>query len=427
MGFPPFFHFFFLFFADPQNKATMERCRKLRTSEIVALVLSVSMWGVVAYILHGMVQDYLETGRKEKTSIEQSRFSSMQSPWLLVASQVGQHCSWSPYYCEFSPLRKNHSSNSQAATSYDCLNCYQPATIDVLGDPLEVHLFNATCLHALNVSFKSQLDSIHTAFAVVDPDGYAVIDVDSCYDYVEDRDAFATTIPVGDEDSVQKLQNGSATIQDFGAPVYVADNHYVPMSFEVSQEEYSNGRLVNHTSFSTTQFALPKHWIDETTIFYMSIYPSSFTVQRVIHTQGESLGTLLGGMFGWIEVFTGACVQGLIMSSLAAYKSFEKRKAGRAKREKVDDEVEDELYVELNGIALDTQLSVEFRMKEMEEEIRQLKRMMMGMAMEKSFASPSAPSFSNGGLGVGVTSPSSSSMHSIPEQASFKAMQRLAR
>ena len=299
-------------------------------SDVVAVVVSLAMWAIVVWILYGMGEDYWSLGRKEKTAIEQTRLENMRSPWLLVLSQH-QLCSWEAKQCAFIPFRRDEVTGGPSTASYDCGRCVGGTTIDILGFPAEGLLLNSSCLHQMldddgqALSFQSQLDRVLLTFGVVDKTGAAMTEtnISSCDPPgIPVSSTPMTIIPVTDEASVRKLQT-KATKSDFNSPLRIALYHHADVLFRLSQEQFIDETVKDDMTVSMTQFKPPDPAYPSTTA--VAIFPSSFAVQKVIHTQGETVWSLLGEMFGWIGVFTGACVQGLIMSTLAAYQSFKKK------------------------------------------------------------------------------------------------------
>ena len=309
----------------------MYRCKDASKWDLVSLFVSFIIWALVLYIMVDLVQEFWASGRKEKTSVQQEELPQMGSPWLAILTDVGrsEKCMWVEKFCVFTPMREDPATGGLARDTYECRECFQNTSYHLLGRTFPAILFNATCFLEMGQQMESQLDQIEMALAIVYTDtGEAVTNMTTCFDDPEEERGYAIVIPAGDEQHVARMQNGAASLRDWSAPIYLAYNHYAPISFEMSQEEFADGRIVNTTRFSATQYSiLPRlRYRADATVITASFFPSSFSVQRVVHANGETILGLLGGMFGWIGVWTGACVQGLIFSMMAMYQARQKEK-----------------------------------------------------------------------------------------------------
>ena len=295
--------------------------------DVLSLVVSAVIWGLVLYIMVDLIQEFWSSGRKEKTTIKQEVLENLDSPWLSIISEVGPNCRWAEKHCSFQSMRRDPATGGLVRGNFDCRSCFENTTFYVVDQPFPTILFNASRFRELGYEMKSQLDQIEMALAVVDNvSGEIVTNMSQCFTDPRQETGSAIVVPVGDRTRVTTLQSGGTTLQDFSAPIYLAYNHYAPISFELSQTEFADGRIVNTTRFSATQYSiLPRlRYKADATVISASFFPSSFSVQRIVHANGETILGLLGGMFGWIGVWTGACVQGLIMSTLAAYRARQK-------------------------------------------------------------------------------------------------------
>ena len=302
----------------------MQYLRKMSKLDIISLVVSVVIWVLVLYIMYDLVLDFWKSGRKEKTSVTQTKHFSIESPSIAMITPVGPNCVWKPVMCLFTPMQKDDVSDPSgvAPGESNCLSCFTNATFLVEGMGFPASVFNGECLTKMGYMFHSQLDEIDMAFAAVNMSGHIVTNDSVCYNGPGEERSSAILLPA-DKTAMANQQTGATPKTEFVPPLYVAHNHFAPIGFKLSQEEDADGHVVNTTHFSAMQYTIPRHlrFDPDATLISASIFASSFSVQRIVHTNGETILGLLGGMFGWIGVWTGACVQGLIFSMMAIYKA----------------------------------------------------------------------------------------------------------
>ena len=319
-------------------------------SDVVAVVVSLAMWAIVVWILYGMGEDYWSLGRKEKTAIEQTRLENMRSPWLAVLLPVGELCEWRVQECGVQVFPRNGSGTEQ----YACDQCVEDTSVE------GAVLFNASCVDSMAV-FCDHMDRIYLSFGVfLIGKANPLDELSLCFSETQ-RTVSLDILSVPDT-ALHALQNGTASREDLGATLRVGWAHQADLLFRLSQEQATNGSLKNDTSFTLTQFSLPR---TSPRLTHVSIFPSSFVVQRVVYTQGETIWTLLGVMFGWIGVFSGVCVQGLIMSGLVAYQKFKEAREADSYIYPQESEVDTELVPK--------RCAEPCRCKALEEEVRELR------------------------------------------------------
>ena len=305
-----------------------------------SVAVSVCMWAIVLYFIIKLSTEYHDGGRDDKSAISHTNFPTIPLPYTALFGEVGQYCEWRPIACQYVAFRKQAGADT---ANPNCSDIFEEATFDFLGEPVNMILMNASRFRS---TFKSQVDRVTYSFALVEKDNMpaylrtlqptyirnyrAVGDVLSC-NASTDAGNIASLLPIGDARLVSKIVSGHASIQDFGAFIPIAKNNYASISFKLSQEKFINGTIQNTSLFNAMQFAVPADLrTPNVTTIEIALGPETFTVSRVTHTKGVTLITLLGNIFGWVGVFTGAHVQGLI---LLVYSLLESRRLTTSERD----------------------------------------------------------------------------------------------
>ena len=308
-----------------------------------SVLVSLCMWAIVLYFIIKLSTEYHDSGRYDKSSVTQTSFPTIPLPYTALFGEVGLYCEWRPINCQYLPFRKEAGADT---ANTDCNGIFEETTFDYLGEDLDVQLMNAS---RFPISFKSQVDRVTFSFALVEKDNmpaylrttpplkvenyFAVGDINNCHNasgYGTDG-YIAILLPIGGDDQLNKLIGYHASIRDFGSPIYIAKNNYASISFKLSQEKFINGTIQNTSLFNAMQFGIPADLrIPNVTTIEVALGPETFTVSRVTHTKGVTLIALLGSIFGWVGVFPGASVQGLI---LLVYGLIESRRLTRKSEE----------------------------------------------------------------------------------------------
>ena len=327
----------------------------LNKKEISAVVVSVLMWGIVLFMLYDMMVEYMDTGRKEKSNITQKSVDELSIPWIALESDVGMKCKWQATSCLFQSPQHN--------ASIPCMEALETHDFTFDGQPVASEFLNSTKFRNLGLKFKSQLEVAFVDYLVVslEPPYAPVTNISQC-EINYSLPFIGNFIPVVDDQGVRKVKDGTAGIRDLGSPMFVASNHIAAMSFSLSQEEFVNGTVVNSSTFSYSQFE--RQVPSEYTSLHILISAATFKVGYVEHKNGETVVTLLGGMFGWVGVWTGACVQGLLLSVFTVYINYKSKKDAK----EGDDTLSEEL------VATDVDAVLADRVKALEEELHLLRR-----------------------------------------------------
>ena len=94
------------------------------------------------------------------------------------------------------------------------------------------------------------------------------------------------------------------------APIPIGLGHIAFINYNIEQEKFINGSIVNSTELQTTQYRriVPSNTTFENYMVLLDFKVSRFTAVRTIHIPGQSWIDLFGGIFGWWGVLTGACI-----------------------------------------------------------------------------------------------------------------------
>ena len=317
------------------------RERWLTRDRIVVGVAMLSMWTVCAVITVHLCVSYADGGRQEKTAFDNVRLRTVEMPTVVVFDTIGQKCGAVLVECFFSQFRPT---SQGGPVERDCEGIITQRSTSLSGEYLEAHILNQTKARSGGFVFRTFLDYISVDFEVVrnnnDNTTSPVTNITECgRDWggrqgsrLGDQDiTYATNamlVPIADETLITTEQRfPRLDTTNLGTPVYAGLNHQSLLSFRLSQEHFVDGRVVNKASFKNTQFDLavrPKHPV---VAFSITVQADSFEVQQIKHIAGESLFTLMGAVFGWVSVLTGASIQGLLVASYLLHKSYSRKTA----------------------------------------------------------------------------------------------------
>ena len=300
-------------------------------------LIAVGVWAIVIVIAVDLVNKYLDSGRKEKTSLTRVKQQHVEFPWVIVIDAAGSLCKVRMTGCAFS--------HAARGTVENCNDIIHARQVDLNGDMTGTFILNQTRARSQNFVFETGVDFLVLLFQITKNDpvtnttqlvanGTQCQVPGSLFDYV-------MLLPIADTAVMERVGQGTSEVHDFGTPVYAGLNHLSLLSFSLSQERFVDGRVVNTTSFKNTQIYTPLSPLG----FSILVQPDGFLVSQVKHLQGDSVVTLLGSVFGWVGVLTGTSIQGFLLA-VAAFSALHASKA----REKYIQEKEDALLA--NEVAL---------------------------------------------------------------------------
>eukprot|EP01059_Diplonema_ambulator_P019595 TRINITY_DN3315_c0_g1_i2.p1 TRINITY_DN3315_c0_g1~~TRINITY_DN3315_c0_g1_i2.p1 ORF type:complete len:313 (+),score=59.87 TRINITY_DN3315_c0_g1_i2:67-1005(+) len=263
----------------------------VRPTVILKTLFLMAMWGTCLYFIIKLSRDYEQSGSKPSTKTETVQVDVMDSPWLGLVGDVGNGCYYMVTDCVFSSMEK------QNATSCDSA---------VKMDDEYVSMLNKTALRQLGLNFTNPYDFVVLSVTLMKKDGAGVPISISFGECGIDRDTMddPMLIPVGDQTVIDAIESGRPIDHKrLGIPTFIGPGQKAQLTFSLNQEQYLNGTIRNTTEFGITQY--PKHKLE---YIEVHINPGTFAMQRVVHTKGQSLVNLMGSIFGWIGVLTGACM-----------------------------------------------------------------------------------------------------------------------
>ena len=276
-----------------------------RTLQIIRMIVLLLLWGICAYSVVRLSVDYVNTGRKTTTDIETERINDLSVPWLYTSVSVGKKCFLEFEGCEFL---------KSLAEKY--VNC--STAIDKLAGDDESYIINSLSLRKLGIRFTNPYDNLKLSFTVRYRDTGELVNprhsiVSSCN--CSSSDSAMEVALLGDDIIMSTMiEDGSIDELDRAAPVFIRFGNVASISYKLSQQQYLNNTIKNSTECMTTQFRDDLQ--NETTI---NILPASFDITKIKHKPGQSFLDLLGSIFGWIGVFTGACIFSVIEAAITFY------------------------------------------------------------------------------------------------------------
>ena len=340
--------------ADNDSGTSTSTFRKWFTpSKILIACIGLAVWAIVIAMTVDLVNKYLDSGRKEKTSLSREKVTRVEFPWVVVVDQVGTHCKAAISGCAFA-----HAVSSKF-DSCNGLITKQKLTLD--GDTTDTHLLNQTHAREKGLVFKTRLDFLLLIFTVFKED--PVTNVSKLvFNRAECRDDPATSewmnvmlLPIADTALMASVTAGTAKAGDLATPVYLGLNHQTLLSFKLSQEYFVDGRVTNTSSYKSTQIYSSEKGPLDALGFNIIVQPDSFQVSQVKHLKGDSLVTLLGSVFGWVGVFTGTSIQGLLLAVIA----FHQLRLHKAREKALDDREDILLAHEANAECRMTEMAVQ--------------------------------------------------------------------
>eukprot|EP01064_Diplonema_japonicum_P001866 TRINITY_DN1123_c0_g2_i1.p1 TRINITY_DN1123_c0_g2~~TRINITY_DN1123_c0_g2_i1.p1 ORF type:complete len:339 (+),score=64.90 TRINITY_DN1123_c0_g2_i1:3-1019(+) len=306
-------------------------CAKYITRQTVlkATVLSL-LWGVCVYFVVKLSHEYQETGQKNTVSFSIIREDAMQPPYMLTATRVPRDvCRFKLNRCEFT--KDSGSVNSSV------INCN--AAVSDKKYTIETSLLNATKARELGVLFKSPFDDLTLLYDLVyvkngtlaSPKACGLVDHTSVARGRETELAqFA--VPIGDQSIVTSIETNDPDLdlRRIGVPSYIGYGQMAHFTFSLEQEVLIGAPAQNTTRFGLSQF--PKY--SQQDALELRISAASFLVRRIVHKEGQSLIDLMGGIFGWVGILTGACIHSLFTNVVDIAEKAKKEKEKQARKAK---------------------------------------------------------------------------------------------
>eukprot|EP01059_Diplonema_ambulator_P010278 TRINITY_DN2028_c1_g3_i4.p1 TRINITY_DN2028_c1_g3~~TRINITY_DN2028_c1_g3_i4.p1 ORF type:complete len:311 (+),score=60.07 TRINITY_DN2028_c1_g3_i4:65-997(+) len=271
----------------------------MRATTVLKAVFLITMWGICLYFIIRLTTDYAQTGSKPSTKTESVQVDAMEAPWVLLVGDVGDKgCFYGMSGCVFVPWGSDDS---------EYVSC-----VDAIKIQEKVSKLNRTTLRHLDVNFANPYDtiSLHVSLLTINEANQTVTTTfDACgLDRASMDDPIF--IPIGDQAVLDAIEAGQLVdAKTAGIPTIFGPGQQGQLTFTLTQEQYLNGTVRNTTEFGTTQY--PKYNLEDIEV---RIHPGSFVVQRVVHTKGQSVIDLMGSVFGWIGVLTGACMYSIFSS-----------------------------------------------------------------------------------------------------------------
>ena len=274
--------------------------------KIVRMVILLALWGICAFFVVKLSVDYVETGRKNTIDIETELIEDLSVPWLYAPTVLGDKCALQLEECLF---QKTGIEGSKV------INCTTAVKTPV-GE--NSYIVNSVLLRELGIGFTNPLDYLKVVFTVRYNDTRELVDPTfsiptECDFYSSESSTWVTLL--GDDVIMNAIAQGKTINErDMNAPIYIGFGNVASISYKLSQQQYINGTIKNSTEFATTQFSdVAKNTI------VVHVQPASFDITKIKHKTGQSFLDLLGSIFGWIGVFTGACIFSVLDTAIAAY------------------------------------------------------------------------------------------------------------
>eukprot|EP01060_Flectonema_neradi_P004280 TRINITY_DN12787_c0_g2_i1.p1 TRINITY_DN12787_c0_g2~~TRINITY_DN12787_c0_g2_i1.p1 ORF type:complete len:381 (+),score=45.86 TRINITY_DN12787_c0_g2_i1:72-1145(+) len=282
----------------------MEKLRKL---QLLRMFVLVALWGVCGFFVVKLSIDYVKTGRKNTINIDIYQIHDLSVPWLYAQTDLGVNCYLRSEGCDFITIN---------ATGYPSLRNCTPAIFH--SDKGEYILLSSITTRELGMGYTNPMDFVKLVFTVRFKETGELVNpnmsiMDQCKLYVPESSAWVGLL--GDDVTMTALTKGETINErDMPAPIHIGFGNVAAISYKLSQQEYINGSIKNSSEFTTTQFKdVPFNEIE------VHLLPATFDVMKIKHKEGQSLLDLMGSVFGWIGVFTGACIFSVLDTAIMAY------------------------------------------------------------------------------------------------------------
>ena len=278
-----------------------------RKLQIVRMIILLLLWGICAFFVIKLSVFYVQTGRKNTVDIETDQLNDLSVPWVFAPTNMGKLCHLHAEGCSFYKIK------NRLPTSIDC-----EAAVELSNNSEVGYLVNGIKLRELGIGYENPLDFLNVSFSVrYNKNNKHVDSLESIPQECEFQNHDSSTWVgfMGDDITMMALARGETINErEMPAPVYIGFGNVASISYKLSQQHYLNGSIKNSTEFATTQYSdRPNNQ------FEVHILPATFDIMKIKHKSGQSLLDLLGSVFGWIGVFTGACIFSVLDTAIAAY------------------------------------------------------------------------------------------------------------
>eukprot|EP01059_Diplonema_ambulator_P019596 TRINITY_DN3315_c0_g1_i3.p1 TRINITY_DN3315_c0_g1~~TRINITY_DN3315_c0_g1_i3.p1 ORF type:complete len:318 (+),score=56.04 TRINITY_DN3315_c0_g1_i3:44-997(+) len=269
----------------------------MHLAPILKALFLVAMWGTCLYFIIVLSTDYKRHGSKASSKTDVVQVEVMDAPWLALIGLVADagECYYGMWDCYFVKVLDTDYTKSLKTCS---------DSITITSD--KESLMNKTVLSQLGINFTNPYDTVVLNLTLLKNDPLGIptpVSFADCGVDIATMDD-PMLIPIGDQTVVDAMDNGTpVNAKQMGIPTFIGPGQKAQLTFSLNQEQYLNGTIRNTTEFGITQY--PKHKLE---YIEVHINPGTFAMQRVVHTKGQSLVNLMGSIFGWIGVLTGACM-----------------------------------------------------------------------------------------------------------------------
>eukprot|EP01060_Flectonema_neradi_P006649 TRINITY_DN14514_c0_g1_i1.p1 TRINITY_DN14514_c0_g1~~TRINITY_DN14514_c0_g1_i1.p1 ORF type:complete len:378 (+),score=54.01 TRINITY_DN14514_c0_g1_i1:53-1186(+) len=292
--------------------------KKLQMLRMLILIL---LWGVCGFFIVRLTIDYMDTGRKNTVDIETYQIDDLRVPWVFAPSEIGRKCYLRPDSCAFVKMSgegieaevNGDGSSSASMKIIPCDNVF--SKIDVM---LAGYLVNSIALRKLGIGYTNPLDFLNVTLSIRYRENDTIVDptIDiprECEFMMPEKSLWVALL--GDDTIMNELLLGNTINErDMPAPVHIGLGNTAAISYKLLQQRFINGTIKNGSEFTTTQYATRTPNMVE-----IRLLPLTFEVGIIKHKEGQSVIDLLGSVFGWIGVFTGACIFSVLDTAIEAY------------------------------------------------------------------------------------------------------------
>eukprot|EP01060_Flectonema_neradi_P033213 TRINITY_DN5503_c1_g1_i1.p1 TRINITY_DN5503_c1_g1~~TRINITY_DN5503_c1_g1_i1.p1 ORF type:complete len:371 (+),score=77.34 TRINITY_DN5503_c1_g1_i1:89-1201(+) len=297
---------------------TKKKVRNLR--RFLALV----MFGLAIYTTVELTDGWLKEGRKEGKQIDVVELEGVYPPSLYFKPEAGD-CGIVAYGCNI-VINDTQTDCEDAMVEYGnhycrLFNLTEPCSPRKYCQERAVNGTYAAVKAICSLIYKNVYIGFNNNFTT--ERGLAMrnsVDTLVIYFFMNERDclndAFTKSAQAllmfadrsyGKGNMLTALINGEDAVT---APIPVGLGHLAFINYNIEQEEFVNGTIINTTELQTTQYRriVPPNASYENFMVSLDFKVSRFTAVRTIHTPGQTWIDLFGGIFGWWGVLTGACI-----------------------------------------------------------------------------------------------------------------------
>eukprot|EP01059_Diplonema_ambulator_P006081 TRINITY_DN15861_c0_g1_i1.p1 TRINITY_DN15861_c0_g1~~TRINITY_DN15861_c0_g1_i1.p1 ORF type:complete len:350 (+),score=89.42 TRINITY_DN15861_c0_g1_i1:39-1052(+) len=285
-----------------------------RLKAVIYFVLTAA--AIVATVL--LVVDWVSKGRKDSTRIEVGEKEALAPPHLFFNSMYMGNCGILDYQCHIvindvkydcrdaiGDVAINTTTCEMLGLNAGCDRrsfCLQPTeyvankkACDKFFSEAWLH-FNASKLAERGQYLRSTLD--YLAIILFPAEG-------ACQDEAEFKASAQAVQVLNAFDVPHDLHDFDVRV--LGVPVPVGVGSFSFFNFKLYEREYKNGTVSTRTDVQASQYSR-RVAPDNKSMTVLDMRAASFSVVRNIDVGGISAVDLLGSVFGWWGVLTGACL-----------------------------------------------------------------------------------------------------------------------